>query len=251
MACERHGEALAEVAAGLPAPAGLEAHLGSCEPCRTELAALRQALAVADAELAGLLSAEPTPQLALFIREAVAETEPSPGWRFGWLWPAVAAAATLLVALAVVIGRGTGSAPGPRVAVDARPAQTAGGTRAMEPVGEPVAPADRPVPGADGDHPVTPRSSAQAERRGVRSPGGSLGTRQAGVPRDDREPEVLVPPGEGEALLRFVALVHRERLAPTSLAVAGQPSADLAELVPIDIKPLEIVPLDPAESSGT
>ena len=100
---------------------------------------------------------------------------------------------------------------------------------------------------------VTPRSAGQAERRGVRSPGGSLGTRQAGVPRDDRapEPEVLVPPGETEALLRFVALVHRDRLAPTSFAAAGQPSADLAELALIDIKPLEIVPLDPAETSGT
>jgi hypothetical protein len=45
--------------------------------------------------------------------------------------------------------------------------------------------------------------------------------------------------------------VHRERLTPTSLAAAGQPSADLADLALIDIKPLEIVPLDPAEGSGT
>jgi hypothetical protein len=46
-------------------------------------------------------------------------------------------------------------------------------------------------------------------------------------------------------------LVHREHLRPTSLAAAGQPSADLAELALIDIKPLEIVPLDPAELTGT
>ena len=65
------------------------------------------------------------------------------------------------------------------------------------------------------------------------------------------EPEVLVPPGEAEALLRFVALVHRDRLAPTSFAAAGQPSADLAELASLDIQPREIVPLDPAEPSGT
>jgi hypothetical protein len=45
--------------------------------------------------------------------------------------------------------------------------------------------------------------------------------------------------------------VHRQRLAPTSLAAAGQPSADLAELASIDIKPLEIVPLDQAGTSGT
>jgi hypothetical protein len=49
----------------------------------------------------------------------------------------------------------------------------------------------------------------------------------------------------------LVALVHRERLTPPVLGAAGQPSADLGELAPLDIKPLEIVPLDPAEISGT
>ncbi len=54
MACERFRDALADVAAGAPAPAGVEAHLASCEACRAELTALRQALAVADDEMAGL-----------------------------------------------------------------------------------------------------------------------------------------------------------------------------------------------------
>jgi len=281
MACERYREAVADVAAGLPAPAGLDAHLARCEACRAELAGLRHALAVADAEMARLLSAEPTPELAVRIRQAVAEMSPAlararravadsnepsrqrwsvledeaAAWRFGWLWPATATAATLLVTLAVVLGRGTLSAPEPRVTVDANRSQPTGSFGASGPSGDLVTPReDRPVPVADGiNDVVTPRSSGQAERRGVRSPGGSLGTRQDGVPRDDRErePEVLVPPGEGEALLRFVALVHRERLAPTSFAAAGEPSADLAELASIDIKPLEIVPLDPAATSGT
>ena len=272
MACERYREALADMAAGVPAPAGLEAHLGSCEACREELHALRQALAVADAEMAGLLAAEPTAGLAVRIRQAVSEArEPSPhapaslrqvaaesdlpaAWRFGWLWPATAAAATLLVALAVMLGRGTPPAPEPQVVVDAHRPQPAGNAGGAESSGAVVTPsADLPVPVSDGNDPVAPRTSGQAVRRGVRSPGGSLGTRQAGVPRDDRapEPEVLVPPGEAEALLRLVALVHRDRIAPAVFGAAGQPSVELAELAAIDIKPLEIVPLDPAETSGT
>ena len=50
MACERYREALADVAAGAPAPAGVESHLAACEACREELAALRRAVALADTE---------------------------------------------------------------------------------------------------------------------------------------------------------------------------------------------------------
>jgi len=60
-----------------------------------------------------------------------------------------------------------------------------------------------------------------------------------------------VPPGQEEALLRFVAFMQRERVVPRALLTAGEPPSDLPEPAPIEIKPLEIVPLDPAETSGT
>jgi hypothetical protein len=96
-----------------------------------------------------------------------------------------------------------------------------------------------PAPAAD-VAPAPARGEAVARR-------GSAGRRRAAP----SEPEVLVPTGEAEALLRLAALVRRERLTPAVLGAAGQPSPDLAEIRPIDVKPLEIVPLDPAESSGT
>ena len=65
------------------------------------------------------------------------------------------------------------------------------------------------------------------------------------------EPEVLVASGETEALLRLVTFLNRDRIAPPVMGATGQASPDLAELQSIDIAPLEIVPLDPAESSGT
>ncbi len=241
MACERYRDALTDVAAGEPATAAVEAHLASCEACRPELAALRRTLAVADAEMAGLASAEPSPGLAARIRQAAAQ--PSPEWRFGWLWPAVAAAATLLVALAVVLGRGTGPTPEPRVAADAAHSQPTGEAPVAQPLDEDAAPADEQAfAGAFQEKEPTPQIVAQRDPRFTR-----VGT------RDDRppEPEVLVPPGETEVLLRFVALVHRERMAPALFGAAGEPSAEIADLAAIDIQPLEIVPLDPAETSGT
>jgi hypothetical protein len=226
MACERHRNALTELAAGAPAASGLETHLASCATCRAELAALRQALALADAELAELAGAEPSPDLAARIRHAVASAEPTPVWRHGWLWPATAVAATLLVALAVVAERGTAPAPEPRAAADATPGVSAG---AAPPAAEPLASSER--------HPVA-SFTVRASRPALRS-------------RVAPEPDVLVPPGQEQVLLRFVALVHREQLTSSGLVAAGQPSADLAEPRPIEIQPLEIVPLDPAEDSGT
>ena len=256
MACERYREALADVAAGAPAPAGVESHLAACEACREELAGLRRALALADAELTGMLSAEPSPELAARIRQAVAEPAPSPGWRFGWLWPATAAAATLLVALAVWQARGP--SPLPRVAL---------APGLSHPAPSPVIPRDSVSPGPEGSaESVVPRVASRPAPEGSTGPAGpsrvDVAARARGDGAPDRsrsagrrtiapEPKAFVPSGEGEALLRLVALVHRERLSPAGLAAVGPPSADLPEPVALEINPLEIVPLDPAETSGT
>ena len=242
MACERYREALADVAAGGPAPAFVGAHLASCEGCRAELATLRQALSVADAEMAGLVAAVPSPGLAARIRQAVAEAEPSPARRFGWLWPAAAAAATALVALAVVMERGSAPAPGPRAAVATR------GPRPVASVPAPnVAPRDIgqvgvSSPDATGAPPHDRVAAVGHQRR-------PAPTQAAGV-AVPTEPEVLVPPGEGEALLRFAAHLQDRTVAPDSLLVADL-SAPLPEAKAIEIRSLEIVPLDPAETPGT
>ena len=248
MSCERYGNSLTDVAAGGPVPAGLEAHLAACEACREELAALRRALAVAEAEMARLVGAEPSPGLTARIRQSVAQSDSAPAWRFGWVWPAMAASVALLVAFAAWTAR----APAPaRVAVDA----VAG--RGTSPKGAATSPGDEgsaipPAGGASvpGSGTLAPRSSGPTVRPEAQRASGSLGTRRVGSPRDDR-PEVLVPRGEAEALVRFAAIVHRDRQAPAAFLAVGRPSPDLAEPAELVIKPLEIVPLDPAESSGT
>jgi hypothetical protein len=99
---------------------------------------------LADAEMAELLSAEPSPELKARIRQAVAGAEPSPAWRFGWLWPTMAALATLLVALAVWVERTP--TPEPRVAVDEREPRPAATASVPGPVREPAIPRDSDVP---------------------------------------------------------------------------------------------------------
>jgi len=221
------------MAAGMPAPAGLESHLASCPDCREELAGLRRALALADAEMAVLLSAEPSPGLAARIRRSLAESEHATEWRFGWLWPATAAAAVMLVALAVWLGRSPSPAPVTRATTDPL-----------------VIPRDSPSPGPEGSTRFAGSSSPGTSR----ATGDDRAVARRRPPALTRaiagEPEVLVPPGEAEALLRFASLVNRRAVAPDSLLVADL-SAPLPEPNAIEIAPLEIVPLDPAETSGT
>jgi hypothetical protein len=220
------------VAAGAPAPAGVELHLAACEACRAELRALRRALAVVDGELAGLLAAEPSPGMAARIRQAVAESAVAPAWRFGWLWPAAAVAATLAVVLVAWPRRGP--EPVAPVASEVRP----GGPAAVRPatIPEPA----RPEPLA---------RTAEAET-GIRPAAALTSPRRARVAPAEAAPEVLVPPGEAEALVRFAAHLRTRVVSPDSLLVADL-SAPLPEPKGVEIRPLEIVPLDPAEASGT
>jgi hypothetical protein len=239
MACERYEDALKQLAAGaaptvepprLGAPRvepELESHLAGCARCREELDTLRRTLALVDSELRQLVAADPSPELAVRIRRAAAQAPV--GRRPAWLWPALAAAAVLLLAFVLLTPRET--PPSAVATIESRvPAIP---TTPEPPRGIPFAPegprvgAARPVPR---DH-----ARAAESRR----------------PVAPSEPEIIVPRGEAEALLRLVARLDRDKLAPPVLASVDRPSPELAELRSIDITPLEIVPLDPAESSGT
>ncbi len=248
MSCDRYRDTLTDLAAGGSAPPGLEAHLDSCEGCREELAALRRALAAAEADMAQLVRAEPSPGLAARIRGAVAERDGARTWRLGWLWPAIAASVVLLVALAAWTIRAPASA---RVAVGNEPAATPPETR---PAGPAAPTAEAPGPSRTSEPPheiaTSPRPRTAGAAREASEP---TRVRHARGPARavPAAPEVLVPRGEAEALVLFAGIVRRDRQAPAAFATVGQPSPDLAEPAALEIEPLEIVPLDPAESSGT
>jgi len=225
MACARHKSALSDVAAGAPVAAELEAHLASCEGCREELRSLEQTLAVADDDLSRLLLAEPSPALVARIRSAVAESvEATPGWRLGWGFVVTASVAAVIVATVLVAQRGPRPEP-PATVADRAPAhETPRATPAPETVVLESAHRSPPVE----SQPRVP-SRARAQR--------------------PREPEILVPAGEAEGLLRFAASLRRRSVTPDSLLVADL-SAPLTEPTVREIPPLEIVPLDPNEGSG-
>ena len=244
MACERYVGSLARVAAGELAGLEIEEHLARCEACRTELRALNAALALVDAELGDRLALQPSPALRARIRQALAEErahEVSRPRRF--VWPLAAAAAVALFALAVAVIRREG-----------RPAESSSaGSDRRTTVAESSPSASPWAASRAPDDAVHPSSDAVA--RDTRSPDMPTARAQAGVasiapPPHPEEPEVLVPPGEAEALFRFALALRRRQVLPGSLLATADASAPLAEIAPIDVAPLDIAPLD-STTSGT
>jgi hypothetical protein len=234
MSCERYRAELTDAAAGQPLSAATSAHVEACPSCRAELAALRRALALADRALDEIAGAEPSPALRVRIRRAAAEVSEPRAWR--WAWGAAAAV------LAAALGLGGAWRAGwletrrlPALSAIAPPGPSPARPVPVErlPTTSRAAPPDPGLAAGQASTRLEAQRATPAARSGVVAP------------------EVLVPPGQQEALLRFVALVHAGRTAPPAFAMTGEPSADLAEPAPLEIEPIEIVPLDPAEGTGT
>jgi hypothetical protein len=260
MACKRYQGALSDLAAGGPAAADVEAHLQSCEACRAELLALRQALAAADEELARLLRVEPSPELAVRLRAVLAEPEASRSWRFGWLWPAAGVGAAFLVALALLTTRDRS----PRAA---SPLTTGSGAAVGSgPAGAASAHATPPGSLGDREEPRSPLGTAMVSSSA--SPTRvAHASEPTPLPVSDLSPssvtgatrlikaEVLVPPGQEDALVRFAVDLQRRQVELGSLLVADVeaplPEPGDIDLTLLDTRPLDTAPLDHSSPSDT
>jgi len=245
MACERYRKALTEVGAGAPAPAEFQAHLGGCGVCPAELEAVQRALALADESLRELLAADAGPALRARIRKAVGEeaARVRGRGRFFWTWGAAPAIGTALMVLAALVVWRQARIPkppsGPSV-VESQGRRTGASTsrpsEATPPLPAPPASASAAAETARGPQQVAGLDARASARQ-----------RRAIIPTAATEPEVLIPPGEVEALLRFTLELQHRQIEPDSLLLADL-AAPLPDPKPIEIAPLEIVPLDP---SGT
>ena len=231
MPCSRYREALADRAAGGPVPHEVDAHLAACADCRSELEELRAALGVADAALRSLVAEEPGPDLRARILRAAAETEAPIAWAArGRLAATVFITGGLVAAaLLVALWRSEGHRPTPSGAhvatSDARP------TPNIPPLSDAPLSPGRPTAGGS-----APRSTSAPVQQSH-----PAGRPQAPKPPRE-EPEVLVPPGEAEAVWRFAAALRDRVVDPGSL-LTSTPEAPLVEPRPIDLVAIEVVAL--------
>jgi hypothetical protein len=224
MRCERYEPDLTVGAAGGTITPDLEAHLEGCAACRDRLAEKQALLGHVDQVLTSHLDVEPSPALRRRVISRVSRAESERRRLAPWAAAAALAAGLVMALLAGAFAH--------RPSVRPPESSTAGMVSDA-----PAATAAQPKPPVIS--PSTPRASATAAPHVVRR-----GPSRAIARGIVREPEVLVPPGQEDALRRFVAgLRDGSAPAPALLRAGASVENFIAPSPLIEIPLLETEPL--------
>ena len=225
MDCRAYQNDLKELAAEAVSPrreAALRTHLELCAACRAVLAVELELFRGLDAALRKELNPVLPPGLAARIRASV-QSEPVPLPRSIPAW-AFAAAFAVFAACFVWV-QVNWRASGPR---NPKPANIA-----------------TEVPSVKSAAPAEPESFARAARRPA--------AREAYKPRKKmavraREPQVLVPPGQQEAVARFLSGLQRGDVKGEMLLADRRNSElPLPAIAPLEFEPVDVKPLETAQ----
>lgn len=210
----------------------LLAHAGECDACREAYQHAREVAALIDRGMQSLVAGEPSPHLAARLRGRIAEERPAP--HFAWLtWAPVAAgllAATALAVLWIVLAPGRTNLPPKSIRPSAAVAST------IPPVAHaPAEPARGPAE-RDRSYLTTGQRHSSPQL---------VAQRRRGIQRtySPAEPEVLVPPGQLEAVMQLAADIRSGRIDGKQL-VAEQANEQAEVQKPIDIQRMEIKPIE-------
>ncbi len=227
MDCERYKGNLSAAALGEPEPrheAEFAAHLAVCAACRAALDDEQGLLEAIDRGVAASVAAEPTAEFAARLRRRLdQERLPTRSWFAGWV-PVAAGALAILALVALWLARRPPILPG------TEPPRTAG--RQQGPPSE--------EPARAGKTPRGGRSAPPFEQAATPGGKGSAFRGKRAAAARMAVPEVLVPPGQREAVLQFYNAVGSGRVDSASL-LAPPPPLEPAKL---KIVPLEVAKLD-------
>lgn len=222
MACERFEKALIEEAIEPGGNAELASHLANCADCREELARQRLLQERITAGVGALVADGPSPVLLARVRHQIA-AERAPR-AFPWLqW---AAAGLAIAACAVLWYEFRPQVPvrAPQVQSVQAPAQNSPLTQQVPIVASPVV----RQPRSGGRHLVV-----------ARRPSNSIPGAVVAKNIQSQAPEVIVPPGQREAVLRLVNALQSGRVDAASLLKPAQSGEfALLKIAPIEVKPL-------------
>jgi acyl transferase domain-containing protein len=223
--CARFRESMLDAASGAllgSLRADFDAHARDCAACREEFQRVQALLRAIDDGVRTSVAVEPSPSLVARVRQQLAaQSAPaSARWlRNAWL---AAAGACAALAILLLVARTLHRFDQPHVGQPSSPVAVF-----STPSRSPMPPNRRPV--VESARTVPPRKSALMLTRHS-----SLRTLRPSAP----EPQVIVEPGQMQAILQLVAAMQRGQVDGARL-LAGEKKA----FAPLEIRPLTIVPL--------
>jgi hypothetical protein len=244
MACERYKSRLIDEALAPGADAELTSHLNGCADCRAELSRQRELQSRISGSIIAMVAEEPSPAFLTRVRQQIDAEASARGaswmqWALGGVAVAALAGFTIWFAGRAILRQ---TAPGPQ------PGQIAGGTpNAPTSAQNPTLPANvstkAPEPIRKNDV-----SSVKHARRTAPRPAQSIQVAAVNSSAPATNPQagnaqrfnVIIPPGQREAVLRLVAAMNSGRVNVAGLLK----QSELQEMKPIEIAPLKIAPLD-------
>jgi cytoskeletal protein RodZ len=254
MACERYEARLIEEALAPGSDAELSAHLPGCPDCRSELERQRELESRISGSIAAMVAAQPSPALLARVRQQI-DAEESPR-RSAWMqWAIGGVAAASLAGFAIwfaghALSRQSVSGP--------QPTQTAVGTPSPQ-VGAPNqsaqsssiptnAPSTKSVPVAVEKH--TANHSAPVRQRSARlaqvSAAPDVATAATSLSASAPKFNIIIPPGQREAVLRLVAAMQSGRVDVAGLLKEPEQQ----QMKPLEIAPIKITPLEEKKTTG-
>ncbi len=232
--CEKYGDWMRDAALGALAPRRereMLAHVDDCEACRKSYEDARELASVVDRGLESLVAGEPSPHFAARLRARIAE-EPSAARSAWFIWrPAGAALALAALIATVVFFRGSPQQANPR------------------PTSALIRPESSSKASPSALNEPSPRSHALAGRSMVAASRAPHRQLVAGHEPPRHDPEVIVPPGQLEAIMQFAAEIHSGRIDGKQLIAAQKDMNKPIEIQPLEIKPIEIPTQNLAELS--
>ena len=269
--CGRVREWMPDAASGLLSDARrgeFQRHIGDCAVCRTEFARVENLVGRIDGSLRAEFAVEPSPKLVLSVRESIAAESQGARLTVGWLgrnsWLSAAGVCAAVAALLIFMVAHRADRPLRNVAphqqignsAPARVPATPSRSASAESIPSRVPAAPRRNASAEDiplRAPTAPSHGLSAENISPRAhlrvnkPGLALARHESPrIPRrHSTEPEVIVQPGQMQAILQFVVEMQKGKINGAQIARAIQ-----AAKKPLQIKPLEIAPLEPNDGAN-
>jgi hypothetical protein len=219
--CEKYTAWITDAATGGLAPnrePELLAHAAECDACREAYDHAREIAAFVDHSVESLVSGEPSAHFDTRLRARIAaERIPArPNWA---AWAPIAAGIFALAALLLILVLRTPRTNTPSIANNSQPASLS------------LQPSNPPSPGTTQNPPAPSPARLRTLAQYPKSP-----------PQPEI-PEIIVPPGQLAAIAQFAAAIRSGHIDGDKLLAAEEQTN-----APLEIKPLEIVPLVPPQA---